>query len=182
MNQKSLTAILVVVIMLLTGVVVYLAVGKTPTPIATPTVIQSPAPAVVAPTVQPTSVPAAVAVDAWKSYTNEKYGFALNFPDTWKGYAVTAHDNENWSDLCFSFKQPQSFCLFQLIIFNKSQWAKAGSGQKQNILSQTENAVITCEGCCQVGGDTTGGGQFDKFQTERCQEAPGIIKTFQLTK
>jgi len=114
-------------------------------------------------------------------YKNQTLGFTLTFPQTWYGFNASEQNNNNYNGVCFSFKQPQPFCIFQIIKFNKDQWEQVKSKNEKSILSETNDSVTICDGCCKQSGDTTGGGQFNQFQIERCKEVPNIIKTFKIT-
>jgi len=112
------------------------------------------------------------------NYKNQTFGFALTFPQTWEGFNTSEMEYDSYSSVCFSFKQPQPFCIFQIVKFNKSQWEQVKYKQQTVVLSETNDHVTVCDGCCKQGGDTTGGGQFDTFQIDRCKEVSNIIKTY----
>ena len=114
-------------------------------------------------------------------YKNQTLGFTLTFPQTWNGFNASEQNNNNYNGVCFSFKQPQPFCIFQIIKFNKDQWEQVKSKNEKSILSETNDSVTICDGCCKQSGDTTGGGQFNQFQIDRCKEVPNIIKTYTQT-
>lgn len=115
------------------------------------------------------------------NYKNQTFGFALTFPQTWEDFNTSEMAYDSYSSVCFSFKQPQPFCIFQIIKFNKDQWGQVKNKSDKNILSETGDSVTICDGCCEKSGDTTGGGQFNQFQIDRCKEVPSIIKTFKVT-
>ncbi len=112
------------------------------------------------------------------NYENQTFGFTLTFPQTWEGFNTSELTYDSYSSVCFSFKKPQPFCIFQITKFTKNQWEQVKFKDTKNILSETADLVTICDGCCEQGGDTTGGGQFDQFQIERCKEVPNIIKTY----
>lgn len=201
MSQKNLMAILVIAVIVLTGTTVYFAtVGKDAKETSaagaekgakqedesknqsqTQTQVQQTAPAV------------SEAQDATQSapksskYNNETYGFELTLPETWKNGKATEHENENWTDICFSVINEGSmpFCIFQLVIYDESEWQKnlkTNPKLESDVISKTGGNIITCSGCCKEGDDVTGGGQFDEFQIQRCKEAPMILKTFKLSE
>lgn len=114
-------------------------------------------------------------------YKNQTHGFTLTFPQSWYGFKAAEQTYDAYSSVCFSFKQPQPFCIFQIVKFNKSQWGQVKNKQETVVLSETDDAVTVCDGCCKPGGDTTGGGQFNQFQIDRCKEVPNIIKTYTQT-
>lgn len=116
----------------------------------------------------------------WKIYTNKKFGFGLRFPKTWDGYVVSEADYPDYSQVSFSFKGGhQPFSLLTVTRYSNEQWKKVTStpAPQLKVLSQTEEETLVCDGCCGEG-DTTGGGQFDRFQMARCKEGGQIIKTF----
>lgn len=61
-------------------------------------------------------------------YTNTKYGFTLNFPDSWKGFVVK--DGDNVIRFCVNNPKrlegsmPGYSCLYQIIITDRQQWEK----------------------------------------------------------
>jgi len=138
------------------------------------------------PTEPDTSTPVVVALPSTApnqdiNYKNQTLGFTLTFPQTWKGFYASEQNNDNYNGVCFSFKQPQPFCIFQIIKYNKSKWEQLMFKYSKNVLSDIGDSVIICDGCCEKDGDTTGGGQFNQFQIDRCKEVPDIIKTFKLS-
>ncbi len=115
-------------------------------------------------------------------YKNEAQNFSLTFPQSWDGYDAVEHTKNDFDTVCFSFKQPQSFCIFSIIKYTNDQWAQVKSKQEKNIILKNDNAIFLCDGCCKQAGDMTGGGQFNDFQTKRCGEVPEILKTFKIIK
>lgn len=114
-------------------------------------------------------------------YKNQTYGFTLTFPQSWYGFNAAEQTYDAYSSVCFSFKQPQPFCIFQIVKLNNSQWEQVKNKENKSILSKTDDSIILCDGCCKYGDDTTGAGQFNQFQIDRCKEVPNIIKTFKIT-
>jgi hypothetical protein len=122
-------------------------------------------------------------ISNWKVYKNVKFGFELKFPETWDGYTATEGDYPDYNYMAFSFKDGhQPFSIFSIIKYSKAQWEKVSGAPGLKVLSQEDDVTLVCDGCCDESGDFIGGGQFDKFQIERCKEAPQIIKTFQIKK
>lgn len=113
-------------------------------------------------------------------YKNETHNFSLMFPQTWDNYNVVEQTNDDFDTVCFSFKQPQSFCIFSILKLNNNQWEQTKLKQEKNIILKTETSVFLCDGCCKQSDDMSGGGQFDDFQTKRCGEAPEILETFKI--
>ena len=112
----------------------------------------------------------------WRSYKNDKLGFSLGFPESWKGYSASEDNN----GVCFSFKdEHMPFCITTIRVMTEDEWNAVV--KKSALTKITENAgkVYVCDGCCGQEGDT-GGGQFDKFQQDRCDEAGEILQTFEL--
>ena len=119
-------------------------------------------------------------IASWKNYTNEKYGFSLQFPDSWVGFKSSQKDYPAYSSVSFSFENGhQPFSIFSIIKFNNKQWKSSGENPGK-ILSKKDDLILVCDGCCGDSKDFAGGGQFDKFQIEKCKEATDIIATFEL--
>ena len=118
----------------------------------------------------------------WIVYKNEKFKFELKLPGNWSGYNIVESDYPVFSSVAFSFnKEHQPFSIFSIIKYSKEQWNDS-KNPLLRVLDQSGEAILVCDGCCDEGGDTTGGGQFDEFQIERCKEVPQIIKTFKITQ
>ncbi|MFA5771046.1 MAG: hypothetical protein WC894_06185 [Patescibacteria group bacterium] len=113
-------------------------------------------------------------------YQNSTHDFVLTLPESWRSFDVSEHTYDGYDDICFSFKQPQPFCIFSIIKLNNIQWEKLELKQEKNIILKSNDSVYLCDGCCRQGDDTTAGGQFNDFQAKRCGEVPGIIKTFKI--
>ncbi|MFH1947526.1 MAG: GerMN domain-containing protein [Candidatus Magasanikbacteria bacterium] len=152
------------------GIVFVAGCGQQPIAVVQPTEPVTSTPAVVTPPPTPTNQDIV--------YNNQNFGFTLTLPQTWSGFDTSESDYDSYSSVCFSFKQPQPFCIFQILKYNQSQWEQVKSKDTKNILSETADSVSICDGCCEKGGDATGGGQFDNFQIERCQEVPDILKNY----
>lgn len=110
-----------------------------------------------------------------KTYVNQQFGFELAFPKSWEGYKATSSPTQ----VSFSFGgSRQPFSIFSVIYWTTGEWEKISNKSGFKVLDQTSQGVLVCDGCCFEAGDTSGGGQFDNFQVERCSEAPGIVNTF----
>ena len=117
---------------------------------------------------------------SWRSYENEKLGFSLGFPDSWKGYVATESNQSNDQSVCFSFKDGhQPFCMMTIRVVLENDWNNMPNKSALTKITQDNGKVYFCDGCCGQKGDT-GGGQFDKFQRDRCDEAEKILQTFEL--
>jgi hypothetical protein len=56
-------------------------------------------------------------------YKNEKYGFTLSFPSSWKGYKV---NEKNYTDaVIFSFGVGEQFPVLDISIYTRKQWLEA---------------------------------------------------------
>lgn len=117
---------------------------------------------------------------AWRAYTNEKLGFKLGFLESWKGYIATESNQPNDQSVCFSFKDGhQPFCIMAIRVISENDWNNMPNKSALIKITQDNGKVYFCDGCCSQKGDT-GGGQFDKFQRDRCGEAEKILQTFEL--
>ncbi|MFA6383427.1 MAG: Gmad2 immunoglobulin-like domain-containing protein [Parcubacteria group bacterium] len=117
---------------------------------------------------------------AWRAYSNKNLGFSLGFPESWKGYVATESSFPNDKSVSFSFKDGhQPFSLFTIRIYTSSEWANTSNKSALEKITEDEGKVFVCDGCCGKG-PTDGGGQFDKFQQDRCKEGGKILETFQL--
>ncbi len=116
----------------------------------------------------------------WNTYQNKTLGFSLSFPPSWDGYRATEGSYSTYAYVGFSFSGThQPFELFKVMQYSREEWAKVEQSGRFTVLSRAVDPPLLCDGCCTQGGDTTGGGQFDSFQRERCAEVPQILQTFQ---
>lgn len=113
-------------------------------------------------------------------YQNKVHNFSLIFPQSWDGYEAVEQVDGDFYTVCFSFKQPQPFCIFSIIKLNNKQWDQVKLKQEKNIILKTKDSVFLCDGCCKQNYDTSGGGQFNDFQSKRCGEVSGILETFKI--
>lgn len=87
-------------------------------------------------------------VNNWKTYTNNAYGFILNFPNTWKGYTVAesswqgrdVNTNQEYSGPEIIIKNPQTTAKqawqdIPIMVFNHDEWTavsnERGCGQNE---------------------------------------------------
>lgn len=93
---------------------------------------------------------------AWRTYQNEQYGFALEFPESWEGYHVSANAYSSYSYVGFSFRgeNRQPFMIFQIVRYTPEQWRATGGHASQKILNESAEAILVCDGCCEEGGDS----------------------------
>ncbi|KKP79922.1 MAG: hypothetical protein A2271_02650 [Candidatus Moranbacteria bacterium RIFOXYA12_FULL_35_19] len=116
----------------------------------------------------------------WRSYKNEKIGFGLGFPESWKGYTANESNQPNDKSVCFSFRNNhQPFCLITIRVVTKKEWNNTANKSALTKITEDADKVYYCDGCCGQKNDT-GGGQFDAFQQARCDEAEKILQTFEL--
>ena len=112
----------------------------------------------------------------WRSYQNEKLGFSLGLPESWKGYSVS-EDNQG---VCFSFKDGHMpFCIMTIRVMTKDEWNAVVKKSALTKITEDDGKVYVCDSCCGQEGEF-GGGQFDQFQQDRCDEAGEILQTFKL--
>ena len=117
---------------------------------------------------------------SWRSYENKNFGFSLGFPESWKGYIATEDSQSGNKNVCFNFKDGRMpFCIFYVRVMPQSEWDDVVKKTGYVKITEDEGNVYLCSGCCGQG-DTTGGGQFDQFQQERCKEVGKILETFEL--
>lgn len=111
-------------------------------------------------------------------YTNTKYGFTLQFPETWKGYTVKSSIFESeyfgkYESTLFGF--PVDDALFIISAFGKEQWAKmkAEEGPTPTYLGENNQYIFGYTSAQDAANDT---------MIARMQELGPIIKTFKLVK
>jgi len=97
------------------------------------------------------------AVEAWKNYTNSKYGFTMTFPDAWKGYKVFETTLSDGSIALYvavsttdaSWKEEKIDAgyasLFAISVLTPAQWAEvqAAGGPMDTYLTKNSNYVFT---------------------------------------
>ncbi|MFA6160416.1 MAG: Gmad2 immunoglobulin-like domain-containing protein [Parcubacteria group bacterium] len=116
----------------------------------------------------------------WRSYKNEKLGFSLGFLESWKGYTATESSQPSDQSVSFSFNNGhQPFSIMTIRVVLENDWNNISNKSALTKITQDKGRVYFCDGCCGQKGDT-GGGQFDKFQKDRCDEAEKILQTFEL--
>lgn len=94
MNQKTIITILVVVVVILLGTTIYFAtVSNTSQPAQTPLVKQQATQSPATTPVQTNNTATTVPSD-WKTYSDQKYGYQLQYPSNWN----LASDNGSDSD------------------------------------------------------------------------------------
>lgn len=131
------------------------------------------------------SAPATNGTDtsSWQLYRNDTLGFSLRFPPPWNGYTVNEGEYPTYRYVGFSFSDtPQPFEIFKIVRYSTEEWKRVGTIIPFVVLDATLDPPLVCDGCCTAGGDSTGGGQFDAFQQERCKEVPAILGTFESTR
>ncbi|MFZ2975804.1 MAG: Gmad2 immunoglobulin-like domain-containing protein [Candidatus Moraniibacteriota bacterium] len=117
---------------------------------------------------------------AWRAYANENLGFKLGFPESWKGYVAMESNQPNDQSVSFSFNDGhQPFSIMTIRVVQENDWNNMSNKSALTKITQDSGKVYFCDGCCGQKGDT-GGGQFDKFQRDRCNEAEKILQTFEL--
>ncbi len=115
---------------------------------------------------------------SWKTYTNSKYGFSLNFPQTWEGY-ITKNRTLNWGSLGtsdsidFGFSIQNS--LFNISIHTKNKWEqiKSTEGPTPAYLGENSQYVFGYSKAQDAANDTI---------IARMSEISTIIKTFKIVK
>jgi hypothetical protein len=131
-----------------------------------------------------TSAPQIVAVPVNpNTYQNKKYGFEITFPETWKNPPNFGFKEQMSPDFGYVSFQPQgtNFNTLQIEVFTKDQWNKWKNKSGSHILGQNDAYVYAfSQDPNNIKDDCTGGGQFSKFEKDRCKEVPQIIKTFKL--
>lgn len=115
-------------------------------------------------------------------YRNGDYGYEIQFPQSWQGYSFVKSDPSDPTAVGFVFKEfHQPFAIFQIKHYTKKQWDSLKKNTMKKLFERPDGSIIACDGCCYSNGDTTGGGQFDEFQVERCKEAPLILENLKQT-
>jgi len=178
MNQKTIITILVVVVVVLLGTTVYFATINSQPIVSTQKAVQQQTSTTQSVINQPVKTDTKATSD-WKIYKNDKYGFELTFPDTWRGY-TTANRTLDWGNLGTSdsidFGLPtQKDGLFNISIHSKQQWKDIQNedGPKPEFLGENGNYVFAWARAQYA---------TDNNIEKRMEEVKSIIKTFNLTK
>lgn len=77
-------------------------------------------------------------VGSWPKYTNETFGFELNFPKTWEGYLIT--ENANFIDFGFKEQNP----VARISIIGPEQWEQVRQQENNGLVyvGETEQFII----------------------------------------
>lgn len=141
---------------------------------------------------QPSQGQVASENQSWKTYIDDKAGFKITFPESWKDFrteqnVLTDQNGESNVETGFGGWQPNSFYLFNLFEEPKDtykQFLKGSSGSEFSSAYVGENSkgdkAILCFGACCNGG--SGIDRYGSFEKERCAEVPSILKTFETIK
>ena len=106
-------------------------------------------------------------------------GFTLKYPPSWEGVMATEGSYPTYTYVGFSFSGThRPFEIFKVVQYSKNEWETVAKNLPFIVLSSSDDPPLVCDGCCKEGGDTSGGGQFDAFQKERCAEVPLLLRTF----
>jgi hypothetical protein len=188
MNQKSLIAVLGVVVIILIGTTVYFAtINKAIFPVApAPKVVQQQSATTPTPAEQPTQ-PSPVIQGI--VYSNTQYGFQLTFSDNWKGYTATNLSKEAL-DGCvanINFNIPKWDGVFGIKICTKVQWAKLQKDAEymantQNLILGENNTYVYIfgQGTMLAGGSD--GVTNDAELAAQLKAVESIRKTFKITQ
>ena len=71
------------------------------------------------------------------------------------------------------------FCITTIRVMAEDEWNTVVKKSALTKITEDKGKVYICDGCCGQKGDA-GGGQFDKFQQDRCDEVGNILQTFEL--
>ena len=131
------------------------------------------------------SAVSSVETSDWKTYKNEKYGFELDFLESWKGYKLTIKEYPQWTEMCFAIagKGERSYCILQIVVYTKEQWAsfKEKYPNAKNAKEDNQNSKYIFK-----YGYTTDNSSYEecesvqlsKFQCDRSREVPQILSSF----
>ncbi|MFA6534489.1 MAG: hypothetical protein WCT37_04975 [Patescibacteria group bacterium] len=110
---------------------------------------------------------------SWQAYQNEKYGFEIKFPPTWKGF-IAKNRILNWGPIGASDSVDFGFAiqdsLFNISVYPKSQWQQIQSieGPKPTYLGENSQYVF---GHAEAQDIAAG-------MADRVAEVPAILQTF----
>lgn len=127
------------------------------------------------PKATPTVSPTEAEIVEGETYTNEKYGFTLQFPDTWEGYVTK---ETKWIDnktVSIEFGLPEQELIFDITIFTPEEWEKISSeeGPKPTKISENDEYVFAYGHAQDAVNDEI---------VQRMEEIDDIIATFKLTE
>lgn len=117
-------------------------------------------------------------------YANLRYGFSLDFPETWKGFRTTTHEygpsGPYSATVCFWFDRRHSpnLCVLQIIVLTPAQWARTRNGDATEVvpLLRTAQFVLSADSVTNSSSlDAFTCLQMDEFQCDRRREAPQIL-------
>lgn len=112
----------------------------------------------------------------WQTYRNEKYGFEITFPESWKGYIykerVATWGIHGESSL-IDFGMPSQSKLFVISMHDKKQWKaiKAEGGPTPDYITESDKYVFGYSPAQDIP---------DKAMVVKMSEVPSIIKTFKV--
>lgn len=112
----------------------------------------------------------------------KKYGFTIEFPESWEGYHMTEFVGSRHSYICFSFT---GYCIMQIVMYIPEQFEKYKQelqDPRYNYLTPEQKIealkydykndkyyyIFTYSGCAELS----------QFECQRTNEVPEILKTF----
>ncbi len=102
------------------------------------------------------------------TYTNQTYGFSLQFPEAWNDRVVTEKLDQEPGYIAIGF--PSYFEILQIQIFSEEAFNNL-DGPTGEVLGKRNGLVFT-------GSAPAAGGTRDEFFTARINEIPDILKSF----
>lgn len=113
------------------------------------------------------------------TYSDDTYGFTLDFPGTWKNFQVSNNPGPDPRIVTITVPDPSSDALpigsLNIYMFTKAEWNS--HPKKPHYITENSDYIFATDPFITTDAECV---QLDSFQCDRSLEVPSIIDTFKL--